>query len=273
LSPDYLDAEFTRAEWATAFDKDPRGEKGFLLPVRVRDCDPASLLQGIIYIDLVDLEEEKARAALLQGVETGRAKTPSKPEFPGASQQAAQSSVFPGALPPVWNVPYQRNMNFVGRDELLADLRDAFTLEREGERCQAIYGSGGVGKTQTAIEYAYRYAGEYRVVWWLRSEDPAALATDYASLYRKLDILPSDTNDQGYMNSAVRRWLEASEGWLLIFDNALNADDVRAYIPHQGNGHVLITSRYPGWREIGAERQLEPLSSEDAVDFLLKKTG
>lgn len=273
LSPDYLNADFTKAEWAVAFGKDPRGEKGFLLPVRVRECEPERMLKGIIYIDLVGFEEEKARAVLLKGVKPERAKPPAKPEFPDASQQQAQSSVFPGALSPVWNVPHQRNLYFIGRDELLADLHDAFNSEREEERCQAIYGLGGIGKTQTAIEYAYRYASEYGVVWWLRSEEPAALAADYASLYRKLELLPSDMTDQDYMNSAVRRWLEVNEGWLLIFDNALSADDVRAYIPHQGRGHVLITSRNSGWREIGTERQLEPLSPEAAVDFLLKRTG
>jgi hypothetical protein len=62
LSQDYLEAKFTRAEWATAFSNDPTGEKGLLLPVRVRDCEPEALLKTIVYIDLVDLEEAKAKA-------------------------------------------------------------------------------------------------------------------------------------------------------------------------------------------------------------------
>ena len=37
LSPDYLAAPFTQPEWAAAFARDPTGEKGLLLPVRVRE--------------------------------------------------------------------------------------------------------------------------------------------------------------------------------------------------------------------------------------------
>jgi TIR domain len=38
LSPDYLDALFTKPEWAEAFRQDPTGKEGKLLPVRVRTC-------------------------------------------------------------------------------------------------------------------------------------------------------------------------------------------------------------------------------------------
>src|SRR3989440_459615 len=61
LSPDYLIAEFTQPEWAVAFSKDPKGEKGLLLPIRVRACELEGMLEQIVYIDLVDLEETTAR--------------------------------------------------------------------------------------------------------------------------------------------------------------------------------------------------------------------
>lgn len=269
LSPDYLTAEFTQPEWAVAFDKDPKGEKGVLLPIRVRLCEPKGMLKPIVYIDLVDLEETTAKKTLLDGVKTERAKPPVKPKFPGASQP----SVFPGALPRIWNVPHQRNPNFTGRDNLIAALHDSLNSGRTAERNQTVYGAGGVGKTQIALEYAYRHAEDYQLVWWLRSEETAALAADYAGLYAKLGLLPTDVTDQGYMSGAVRRWLEQNGGWLLVFDNAVRAEDVSGYVSQSGTGHVLITSRNPGWHEIGVERQIEPLSSSDAVEFLLKRTA
>jgi hypothetical protein len=270
LSPDYLTAEFTQPEWAAAFGKDPKGEKGLLLPVRVRDCEPEGMLQLIVYIDLVNLEEEKAKAALLEGVKTERAKPPVKPRFPGASQQPAQPSVFPGALPPVWNVPHQRNQNFYGREDLLAELRASFT-SGAASRGHAVYGQGGVGKTQVAIEYAYRHASDYKLVWWVRAEESASLASDYAGLYRKLELAPRDTNDQSYMSREVRRWLEENDRWLLVFDNAVKPEEIADFIPSKGGGHFLVTSRNAGWGALCVEREIEPLASADAADFLLRR--
>lgn len=83
LSPDYLNAPFTLAEWAAAFAQDPTARQGKLLPVRVRACDPSGLLKQIIYIDLVGLAEEEAKTKLLNGISLVRAKPYAAPSFPG----------------------------------------------------------------------------------------------------------------------------------------------------------------------------------------------
>ena len=49
--------------------------------------------------------------------------------------------------------------------------------------------SGGVGKTQLATEYVYRYSSDYGVVWWLRADLPTTLASDYCT--RTLTALAS----------------------------------------------------------------------------------
>ena len=58
LSSDYLTALYTQPEWAAAFAQDPTGEKGTLIPVRVKKCELKGLLKPIIYIDLLDQPEE-----------------------------------------------------------------------------------------------------------------------------------------------------------------------------------------------------------------------
>src|SRR5215470_1921748 len=67
LSEAYLKAEFTQPEWAAAFAQDPTGEKRQLIPVRVSPCSLRGLLKPIIYIDLVNLGEQDAQRALIDG--------------------------------------------------------------------------------------------------------------------------------------------------------------------------------------------------------------
>ncbi len=85
LSPDYLNSNFTQSEWAAAFRQDPKGEKGTLLPVHVRECREqlTGLLGPIIYIDLVGLDESDARKKLLEGVKHQSSKPTTPPAFPG----------------------------------------------------------------------------------------------------------------------------------------------------------------------------------------------
>lgn len=82
LSPDYLNAPYTLAEWASAFSQDPTSKKGKLLPIKVRECDPTGLLKQIVYINLVGLSKEEARKSLLEGVSLERAKPAIQPAFP-----------------------------------------------------------------------------------------------------------------------------------------------------------------------------------------------
>jgi len=239
LSPSYLNALYTQPEWAAAFVQDPTGEKGTLLPVCVQKCDLKGLLPAIIYIDLVDLDETTARDALLQGISRERNKPSTEPHFPGdARRSVTEQPRFPGALPRIWNVPHNRNPNFTGREEHLANLKAALSSGRPAALTQAIHGLGGVGKTQLALEYAYRNAAEYDIVWWVRSEEPATLASDYASLANALDLPEKEATDQELIIKAVKQWLEQNPKWLLVFDNVKDPADVRNYIPQGKTGHV-----------------------------------
>lgn len=99
LSPDYLDANYTQPEWSAAFAQDPTGDKGLLVPIRVRECALQGLLSQIIYIDLVGLEEQAAKEKLLAGVHLDRAKPQRKPTFPHTiPRSVAVRPTFPGEI-------------------------------------------------------------------------------------------------------------------------------------------------------------------------------
>jgi tetratricopeptide (TPR) repeat protein len=273
LSPDYLNASYPQPEWTAAFVQDPTGEKGTLVPVCVCPCELKGMWPSIIHIDLMGLNEAKAKNALLEGVKRGRIKPLTKPGFPGIVQrQITEQPRFPGALPSIWNVPHQRNPNFTGRVQLMSDLQKALASGPTA-LTQVIHGLGGVGKTQLALEHVYRNLDKYNIIWWLRSEDSATLASDYAILAQELDLPDKGAADQNLIIAAVRRYLEQQQNWLLVFDNADDPARIKEYIPRGGLGHVLVTSRNPNWRGTASPLSVEVLEREESVDFLVKRTG
>ena len=82
------------------------------------------------------------------------------------------------------NLPLPRNKFFTGRDDILKGLHKNFN---EGERVQALSGIGGVGKTQTALQYAYQYQRDYRIVLWGNASSRETLVTDFVSMAGLLD--------------------------------------------------------------------------------------
>ena len=56
---------------------------------------------------------------------------------------------------------------------------------------QAIYGLGGIGKTEIAVEYAHRYAADYDIVWWVRAEHPDRVRDSFVKLGRQLNLQDS----------------------------------------------------------------------------------
>ena len=282
LSNDYLKSAFAQAEWRVAFSRDPRGEKGMLVPVRVGECSPEGLLRSRVYIDLVGLTPALAKNKLLKGIGQDRAKPvlksrqkpDKKPTFPGARIRRNANRRPACTLPAICNIPYLRNPNFTGRDQVLKDLRNALNSGRPTAVTQAITGLGGVGKTQTAVEYTYRFASDYEIMWWIHAEEAATLTADFAALAVELKLTEEKVSEPGILVKVVRRWLSQGPApWLLIFDNAQTVKDIRDYIPPGNAGHVIITSRNPNWRSIGSTLSLDVLDRDEAVSFLLGRTG
>ena len=172
-----------------------------------------------------------------------------------------------------WLVPHAlRTSYFTGREDLLARLR--LQLSERGRA--ALSGLGGVGKTQTAMEYAQRHRSDYPDgVFWVDAETTGGLTSGFAAMATLLGLPAAEAPDQEEAVKAVLAWLSGPNGWLLVMDDVGDRGDLRRFVPQPHNGHVLITSRESVFHALGIARALEvtDLAAEEAVRFLLLRTG
>jgi tetratricopeptide (TPR) repeat protein len=171
----------------------------------------------------------------------------------------------------------QRNKNFTGRQDLLRELElRAGSLEGAPATAivpQALYGLGGVGKTQLAIEYAYRYADKYQVVWWVPADQVAVIRTTLAALAPRLDLTDIPP---GRVEDSVAAVLEALrrgkpfDRWLLILDNADQPELIREFMPH-GPGHVIVTSRNRGWERFVEALEVDVFTRQESLGYLQRR--
>ena len=185
-----------------------------------------------------------------------------------------RSTIHPAAnIPVIWgNVP-QRNKNFMGHEDVLHELRRRFTSEITAALPHALHGLGGVGKTQLAIEYAYRYADQYQVVWWIPADQVALIRSTLAALAPRLGITvvpPGRVEDaMAAVLDALRRG-EPFDRWLLIFDNADQPESIRAFMPY-GPGHVIVTSRNRGWDRFAESLEVNIFTRDDSLSYLQRR--
>ena len=225
--------------------------------VDARRISAAEALEAIQHCSREDLPQ---RAELLAA-----------PPDAGGSATSSSAWRFAGwELSPIFQVPMARNPNFRGREGLLDSMGELLDANRL-LAVVALTGMGGVGKSETALEYVYRNAERYQMVAWIRAERPESLAADYCAVGSSLGL--PETPEQQHRIEAVRSWLERNDRWLLIFDDATDPAVLRAFLPRSHSGHVIVTSRNTSWRELAASIEVKVLEPDNAVEFLFARTG
>ena len=134
---------------------------------------------------------------------------------------------------PIWNIPYQRNPLFTGREDVLSKLSETLQGGKTAALAQpqAISGLGGIGKTQTAVEYAYRNQDNYTAILWVKAETEGSINADFVTIASLLDLPEKQEQDQSKIIEAVKRWFQDNADWLLILDNADDIAMVKGFIP------------------------------------------
>ncbi|WP_427165503.1 FxSxx-COOH system tetratricopeptide repeat protein [Streptomyces sp. C1-1] len=264
LSPAFQRSARARRVWQTATGGD-RAECRQVVAVRVGPQRPAGEFDQQPWLDLVGSDERDAAAALLGAL--GRPAQPAdRPD--GAADTDTR---FPGTVPRFWNAP-PRNAHFTGRNALLERLRDALGHGAVGRTASpyVLYGLGGVGKTQIALEYAHRFAADYDVVWWISAEEHEYVVDGLAELARRLGLRTGDDVSQSARDALDHLRQAPGLRWLMVFDNADEPEEVMRHFPG-GTGHVLVTSRNQAWLQYVEVLEIEPFLREESVERLLRR--
>ncbi|KAB8234347.1 purine and uridine phosphorylase [Aspergillus alliaceus] len=152
-----------------------------------------------------------------------------------------------------WIVPFRKNPQFVGRHDEIVKLEEWIT-QQNGPSKVAVCGLGGVGKTQVALELAYRIRERDSEcsIFWVPCFSYESVEQAYMNIAQTLgieDMKPAEAKDR------VKAYLSHKDAgkWLLIFDNA---DDIEMWMqgsntnpalkdfpPQNEQGHIIFTTR------------------------------
>jgi tetratricopeptide (TPR) repeat protein len=179
----------------------------------------------------------------------------------------------------VQNLRYSTLGNdFVGREDTMVTLHESlFSGNATALKGHALYGLGGVGKTRTAIEYAWRYRSEYSALLMIDADSPAGLSRSLAGLCASdlLDLAEKESSDESVQKRGVLRWFERHRDWLLIVDNA-DSDEAlvatEALLPYLTGGHVLATTRLTNLTGSFRTVALDVLSEEAGLVYVSQRT-
>ena len=178
------------------------------------------------------------------------------------------------------NLPFPSIGNlFKGRDGALMELREmldgAAGHATAIVAAQLIHGLGGVGKSQLAVEFAWKHQDHYTAMLFVKADTADNLRAGLAGLCETLELPERNVADQDVRADAVLGWLADNPGWLLILDNVDDkpaAEAVQQFVTGLGGGDVLITGRWTMFGDAIQKMELDVLAEDKAAEYLLEKT-
>jgi tetratricopeptide (TPR) repeat protein len=173
---------------------------------------------------------------------------------------------------PIWHVPYYRNPFFTGREYILKQLHDKLITTKTAALPQAISGLGGIGKTQVALEYAYRYQEEFNAVLWINAISRESILQDFTEI-AEIFCLPDhrEKSDPNKIITIIKRWFSMHDGWLLIFDNVDDLEMLYSFMPVSSKGYILFTTRLHTAGGLAHMLKIEKMDLHEGVQLLLHR--
>ncbi|KAK6213364.1 putative pfs domain-containing protein [Colletotrichum tabaci] len=152
-----------------------------------------------------------------------------------------------GATLPCNTLPVAKNGRFFGRQEIMGQLDEHLQPADTSSSLSsiALYGLGGIGKTQIALAYAYHKLDDLDAVFWIPAQDRFSIQQGFSRVAVDALKLPN-AHPQAYQENMllVLNWMHSTTAkWLLIFDNVDTHDALDDCWPASRHGAVLVTTR------------------------------
>src|SRR6266496_177169 len=173
-------------------------------------------------------------------------------------------------VPKYFMVSYEKNPFFVGQDDLIDQIFDQLCESKSHQYNHriALYGMGGVGKTQMALAYVHTMKQNYHSVFWISGVTQTTLLSGFEQIRTETRCMIKASN-QTETAKLVVKWLEEQTNWLLVIDNLDDISVIDGFLPSTDcNGHTLITTRNPSTEGIPAQGiEVKVLDIETAIQL------
>ena len=177
-----------------------------------------------------------------------------QPSFPGRAAKSeptpSAAPAFPGKPFALSNITISVPEHFLGRDADMAIVEAALARYQGRVAITALHGLRGVGKTTLAAAYAEKHKSDHRATWWLRAQSESTLRADLVGLGVRLEWVSPDAKEEAAVGAVLERLRHEGAGILLIYDNAIDANSLRAFLPAGGAAKILVTSNAHNWRKV-----------------------
>ncbi|KAK1758143.1 hypothetical protein QBC47DRAFT_373805 [Echria macrotheca] len=175
---------------------------------------------------------------------------------------------------------------FVGRDDEMKKLAEPFLPPSPSrKKVCAVYGLGGIGKSQLVAQFAHRYRATFTAIFWIKGATKESFTRDLARIASL--VKPNvPKGDQERLCKEADDWLKEEQNykWLMIVDNVdLESGGVQStsryyeldkLLPGADHGSILITTRDASLKQKFESLELQPFKSEEgAVELLAAVSG
>ncbi|KAI9859482.1 MAG: hypothetical protein M1813_006624 [Trichoglossum hirsutum] len=182
-----------------------------------------------------------------------------------------------------YRYPTLRVSHFVNRENPLREIEATYHRSKDlvDPTVVVLFGMGGSGKTQLALEYCRRTEASRRFtsIFWVDASDPRTTAQSFLTIAEmisgsKLVLADADTSIR-FVTDAISAW---QNPWLIVFDNfdqpsTFKVRNMKDYFPRGKNGAILFTSRFAGAKRLGHMITVTSMSESEGLELLLQRSG